>query len=97
MFLLQCVCKDDGTTGHYVGLVGGTILDNDASTGGRFDAKEYGDKFLSGVKKAVEIVLRPHPTMKKKRKRSRKQKKRGLAQQQENEDARANKKARPND
>ena len=95
MFLLQSWRKDDGTTSHYIALVGGTILDNDASTGGRFDAKEYADKFLSGVRKAAEIVLRPRPT-KKKRKKSRKQKKRVLAQQQENEDGRADKKARIN-
>ena len=96
MFLLQSWCKDDGTTSHFIALVGGTVYDNDASTGGRFDARQYADEFLSGVKKAVEIVLRPRPTMKKKRKRSRKQKKRDLAQQQENDDVRANKKARLN-
>ena len=86
MFLLQCVCKVDGSTGHYVGLINGTIYDNDAATGGKFEAKDYAEKFLSGVRKAAEII--PRPVSKKKNKnKSRKQRKRELAQQQEKDDA----------
>lgn len=96
MFVLQCVSKGNGSTSHYVGLRNGVIYDNDALTGGKFDAKEYAEEFLSGVKKAAEIIVRPHPT-KKKRKKSRKQKKRELAQQQDVEDCRVYKKVRPND
>ena len=67
MFILQCESKDNGSTGHFVGLVNNMIYDNDEDTGGKFDAREYADEFLSGVRKAAEILVRP--TKKKKRRK----------------------------
>mmetsp|Transcript_32228 Transcript_32228/g.94887 ORF Transcript_32228/g.94887 Transcript_32228/m.94887 type:complete len:488 (-) Transcript_32228:746-2209(-) len=75
MFILQCVSKTDGSTGHYVALRAGVIYDNCASTGGKFDATEYANEFLSGVRKAAEIIICPRSTKKKR-------KKRGLSAQQ---------------
>jgi len=69
MFILQCVSKTDGSTSHYVALKAGVVYDNCASTGGKFVAKEYAKEFLSGVRKAAEIILRPRPKKKKRRKR----------------------------
>lgn len=66
MFVLQCVSKDGSST-HYVGLLNGTIYDNCASTGGKFEAKKYAEENLSGVRKATEIILRPRSNKNKKK------------------------------
>ena len=66
MFVLQCVDKH-GSSSHYVSLKASVIYDNCASTGGKFDAREYADEFLSGVKKAAEILLQPTKKQKKKK------------------------------
>ena len=66
MFVLQCVDKH-GSSSHYVSLKASVIYDNCASTGGKFDAREYADEFLSGVRKAAEILLQPTKKQKKKK------------------------------
>ena len=66
MFMLQCIDKH-GSSSHYISLVAGIIRDNCASTGGKFDAREYADEFLSGVRKAAEILVCPTKKQKKKK------------------------------